>query len=193
MIINDLYRFLFVHIPKTGGTSVTKYLSQWDGGEAADELKHASLDEIAQLYVLDGHTIFTVVRHPVSRVRSTFAFLRQYMYHADERIQVLGLEDFVMSGIIIDGGPLGLLRPQVEFIDSRIPTEHIIQTDSLSRDIEPMAMRIGLPVTDDIKPIKHMNRGLFDEAVDWSISDEAIERILERYHDDMVLYTSRGT
>lgn len=99
-IINHTQRFVFVHIPKNAGTSVSVYLSQLSTyrdqeigstelGEAKAPLyrrrfrlhKHSTLREIEAVMgaeELAGYTTFAVVRDPYDRVRSIFSFLRSW-------------------------------------------------------------------------------------------------------------------
>jgi hypothetical protein len=98
MIISPRKKFVFIHIPKNGGTSVTNFFdasAQWDdiivGGTAIGELfnaskwrsrfglaKHSSFPEVRQIIGdewLADKRVFAVVRHPVSRFLSTCNFL----------------------------------------------------------------------------------------------------------------------
>ncbi len=96
-LINHTYRFVFVHVPKNAGTSVTRYLSQLStyrdleigatrlGEEMAPAYrerfglhKHSTLAEIRDVMgpeIMSGYRTIAVVRDPEDRVRSVFRFL----------------------------------------------------------------------------------------------------------------------
>jgi Sulfotransferase family len=97
MIISRRHGFIFIHIPKTGGTSVEVALAPhlaWDDlilgstplGFAMNEPyltqyglhDHGSLSEIAAVCgpdVPNSSFIFTMVRHPLDRIISLYCFL----------------------------------------------------------------------------------------------------------------------
>jgi hypothetical protein len=99
-IINHAYRFVFIHIPKTAGTSVVSYLAalttyrdQEIGATAFGEAvapaygdrfglrKHSTLQEIAHCMgqrELGDYLTFSVVRDPLDRLQSTFHFMRRW-------------------------------------------------------------------------------------------------------------------
>jgi hypothetical protein len=99
-VINHVYRFVFIHIPKTAGTSVVSYLAalttyrdQEIGATAFGESvapaygerfglrKHSTLHEIARCMgdrEVRNYVTFSVVRDPVARLKSTFHFMRRW-------------------------------------------------------------------------------------------------------------------
>jgi len=97
MIISHKYKFLFIHLPKTGGTSIEKQFSTMDGvlslscpfgrtpsaegprGRLADGLhfglKHAKAHELQQLLgpeIWDTYYKFAIVRNPFSKTLSSY-------------------------------------------------------------------------------------------------------------------------
>lgn len=100
MIINDTYRFVFIHIPKCAGTSVRHYLQPYDqtgGVHTARIADHPDLGHIdyvhIPLFVLRehfpteytkvlGYRSYAVMRDPYVRFRSSLAqHLRKYSSH----------------------------------------------------------------------------------------------------------------
>ena len=75
---------LFVHIPKTGGSSVERYLSrhgsvllQGNGRDAGlrCSAQHLHAEALASIDAADGHDwSFTIVRHPVARLVSEYRY-----------------------------------------------------------------------------------------------------------------------
>lgn len=114
MIISHKYRFVFVHIHKTGGESLTAaikpYLDSRDvvvtdhlaeatnaiarGERAPDRalVKHSSAEEIRALLgaeMWEEYLTFAIVRHPVARAQSFHAYMagtRAFRYRPRRRI-----------------------------------------------------------------------------------------------------------
>jgi len=112
MIINNTFRFVFVHIPKSAGTTVTSVLSTYSSycdielggtalGEAVQPLfqkrfglqKHSTLSEIKSVVgevLLKRYFTFAFVRNPYSRAYSAY----KYLSRAREDKQIASLADF---------------------------------------------------------------------------------------------------
>lgn len=100
MIVNHTHKFIFVHVPKSAGTSVTELFSQYStyrdlevGGTALGEAlqnefkrrfgltKHATASEIRAIVGADlwnSYYSFGVVRNPYARAQSTFHFMKRW-------------------------------------------------------------------------------------------------------------------
>lgn len=81
MIINHQHRFLFVHIQKTAGTSVTQALNGLEGSQSLgyDHSMIASVD--ATLY--KDHFVFCFVRNPFDRLVSWWNMMLHKGHHND--------------------------------------------------------------------------------------------------------------
>ena len=67
LLINHYSKWAFVHIPKTGGTSITKVLLEDNNTE------EVSVHDSLRMLDCDGtYFIFTVVRNPFTRICSAF-------------------------------------------------------------------------------------------------------------------------
>ncbi len=108
MIINHSHRFIFIHVPKTAGTSITGMLSKLTryndlelGGTKLGEAiapfyrerfglaKHSTVAEVREVVganVWDSYFSFTFVRNPYLRSLSTFFYLRNQIARGAEWI-----------------------------------------------------------------------------------------------------------
>lgn len=144
MIINQSAGFTFIHIPKSGGTSVTQFLAPLNGpfdlelggtpfGEAIQEAynkrhrlrKHSTLTEarhaIDMVCAKQEVFVFAFVRNPYERLLSVFDFLRSWEDYDSVLLSTMkGFTDFaafVKSGIFASQpGPDGMFRPQSEWL-----------------------------------------------------------------------------
>lgn len=100
MIVNHTHKFIFVHVPKSAGTSVTELFSQYSSyrdlevggtqlGEALQNefkkrfglTKHATASEIRSIIgaeLWDSYYSFGIVRNPYARAQSTFHFMKRW-------------------------------------------------------------------------------------------------------------------
>lgn len=144
MIINQSVGFVFIHIPKSAGTSVTQFLSPLNGpfdleiggtafGEALQSpywnrhkiRKHSTLAEaegiISQIPSQKDLFIFSFVRNPYDRLESTFSFLRKWQNYNPELLKIMlefpDYEHFVRSRIYMDRpGPDRIFLPQSNWL-----------------------------------------------------------------------------
>jgi hypothetical protein len=150
-IINNTNKFIFIHVPKSAGTSITMYLSSIStcrdieiGGTELGELiqplykkfhgltKHATFDEINNSLgrnVINNFFTFGFVRNPYKRAISLFTFFRQWdgwfeYYDGDEFVDY---EEFLKKANIND------------FIQSKF----FSQSDGVDRLFKPQAFWLG--------------------------------------------------
>ena len=80
-MISHQHKFIFVHIPKCGGTSIENFFGAWKdhnefcvGGQTR---QHWKLEEILSLYPdCKNYFKFTFVRNPFSRIVSEYCYIR---------------------------------------------------------------------------------------------------------------------
>jgi len=147
----DDKNFLFIHIPKTGGTSMEKIffqsgwsvsLTDYGGKGSLNHLRHCSPQHmhnvlLQSLFKLDEFDeIFMIVRNPYDRFCSEYCWVNQLDFKSPYPIELWATEAFeAYSGdnYILDNH----LRPQVEF---RLPNTTIYKLeqgfDSIIQDLE---------------------------------------------------------
>jgi hypothetical protein len=134
-------RLVFLHIPKTAGTSIEQALGlhgPWDHENQASGfgliesrdllarhlssnfLQHLTLPELEQLFpeALHGAELFTVVRDPWSRLLSSFCnpdpdLANYYRYRTHRALSDLSLADYIDLARWL---PHPHLRPQLDFL-----------------------------------------------------------------------------
>lgn len=86
--------FAFIHVPKCGGTSITRAIGQ------RIKLHDTALERRDKLGIDRWNAIYTfsVVRHPYERALSFYFFSRNTMY-AQSRVGALSLNDWVRAAL----------------------------------------------------------------------------------------------
>ena len=89
MILGTRKRFLFVHIPKCAGESITALLLNPLNGGTEWLRKHSTYRDAAQTlgHELKTFTVFTVVRNPFAQVFSFYEHLRKPLWMTAEQIE----------------------------------------------------------------------------------------------------------
>ena len=172
MIINHTYRFIFLHIPKTAGTSITNYLSPFTGwndielggtdyGERIQEIywkrfklhKHSPAHQIRRIIGEDlwkQYFKFAVVRHPLDRLVSAYHFYLQWDHPSTYPVrEFAGFKEFVCSDYF-QKDCKNMSRPtgsQAAFLKTgdEIAIDMICRIESLADDMAAVAARLGLP------------------------------------------------
>jgi hypothetical protein len=140
MIINNTFGFIFVHVPKAAGTTVSSLLSRLStycdievGGTAMGEAlqpyfqkrfglsKHSTAQEIKRVVgevVWKRYFTFGFVRNPYERVHSSYHFLRRM--RAETQMPSLApmdgfasFREFVCSDYFLSEGMDRILMPQL--------------------------------------------------------------------------------
>ncbi|ABL70796.1 MULTISPECIES: sulfotransferase family 2 domain-containing protein [Paracoccus] len=191
MIISHRHRYVFVHIPKTGGTSLTMALEARVGKDdiilsdtpkgrnrrrrvrgvaARGRLwKHSTLADIQGLVdaaALADYLVFTLVRNPWARALSYYSWLRgQGFAHPSVRLaKAAGFADF--------------LRDPMTQAQLAVPARHYLtgpqgeraalclRLEHLGADLPQLEARLGF----SLHPLPHENRS---EHGDWRLAYDA--------------------
>lgn len=174
MLINRHYRFIFLHVPKTGGTSMMQHLRKLDGNcphWVAQGTKHETLvqlrsawpirrtpDEVASEESLDGYFVFGFVRNPWARMSSLFRYLVEARPRP-EIVRIRSFEEFLT--LAIAGEPwirsLHSMRPQLDFLRDcahSIEPNFIGHFEHIAEDFATVAAALQFPITS----LPHHNR-----------------------------------
>lgn len=152
-MISHRYKFIFIHIPRTGGTSVESLLrdescellsNQWHPTVRHAPLNHLTLQEMidhgfVSVETLRSYFKFCFVRNPWDRAVSEAAYLGG----------ILGGDDLTakLSRMLERDTYGNHIRPQVEFIDTShgVGVDFIGRFETLQRDVDKVCAVLGLP------------------------------------------------
>ena len=212
MPISHEHRCLFVHIPKTGGTSIETALGMYSRGNRenvdrlfgavrSSDLKRLGLGSgyLQHLTLLEMHAVrpdwpfadyfsFSFVRNPWDRMVSSFskkdAHLLREARGRDVELEELSFEDYVRATGEIEHAHL---RPQAEFVtdaDGEVAVDFVGRFESLAEDFQEVCKRAGIQ-----KQLPHEKKSLRSERDYRRYYDAATRRVIEdRYRRDIDLF-----
>lgn len=203
MVINTHYRFVFVHIPKTAGTSVTRSLEKLQGNEKGwlAKTKHETLAELRErlgrgippvehLSATEslGYLTFGFVRNPWARMASLYRYLAERRPKV-EIDTVSGFRDFLVqarAGVDWIQG-LHSMRSQLDYFTlpgGRMEMGFLGHFEHLAEDINLISREIGVSIR-----IGHDNRSSnMDRDYRREYDDDMVEIVASRFHGEISLF-----
>jgi hypothetical protein len=161
MQVSDSHKMLFVHVQKTGGSSLDRMLQSniEDLRRVANVSdRHAPLAKIlAAEPQLRHYWTFGFVRNPWDRMVSWWSMIQQAKERGDDRLEsnsrwrlIAGYPDFetfVMRG---PGEDEAFRRPQVKMLSTKTRRADFIgRQETFADDVRAVFARLGLPVPAD--------------------------------------------
>ena len=165
MIVNHSHKFIFVHVPKAAGTSVSELFSKFSAysdlevggtelGEALQHAykrrfgltKHSTAEEIRAVMgdaAWRDYYAFAFVRDPYARAQSTFHFMKRWHGNKDMK-QLAFMEEhadfrsFVLSDTFAEQKAHRLLWPQARWLldaDGELLVDFVGRLETLDEDI----------------------------------------------------------
>jgi hypothetical protein len=179
LLIND--KFILIHIPKTGGSSIKKYFF----GE--DIIYHKTLTELHDMNpdIPKKYQIFSVVRNPYSRIKSIYKHITENKY----RCKPYGISENISFKVFIKDGhfkkstPNNFSLPQTDYLSLNgvLYDSHIIKFENIQKEITKFAK------TNNISPLTssfpHIRAGTNRKS---NLIDELKEIVYEYYKDDFL-------
>lgn len=158
-MISHQYKFIFVHIGRTGGTSfekacgirVTDDLRTQSVGNTDFPEKHKNLDFYNENYadVFDRYFKFTIVRNPYDRLVSAWHWRRDIVGDVTSSFR-----DFAISRPYEWSTQYFLGNEHMTFTESLSRLDCIVRFECLAHEMKEISHRIGL----DFKNYPHANK-----------------------------------
>jgi hypothetical protein len=183
MILKDP-QATFIHIPKTGGSSINAWLSDNAKGEFYHDSthinrpgmsRHLTYQQVAQLSIEDNRDMgftFTVVRNPWDRcVSSYFHWLR--LQTAKGITDPLSFEQYIQMP------PLGkaFAQPQVSFVGD---CDYVMEFDTLNEDFKLIKKMFKKK-----KKLPHINAEKNRDHYSTYYGETSRRTVAERYGEDI--------
>jgi hypothetical protein len=162
-------KITFIHIPRTGGSSISRWLSP------IFEDKYIVRDHIFLNEIENPAPItFTVIRNPWDRVVSMYSFIKIYMHC----LVVADFNDFVLNKIKIwTFGKHKLSTPQIRWIETGVT--HLLRFEDLEEDF-----KIIQDIFQCYKPLPLINKSKHEHYRAY-YNDETRQIIAEMFKEDI--------
>jgi hypothetical protein len=206
-IINRSHRFVYIHVPKTGGTSLKLHLENFcrpgdiclTKGVHAIECgtrnvtlkKHSRANDVREYLgqpEFDRYFSFSVVRNPFDRANSIFNFLK-FKFRSWPKSEIMNrfgnLEDMVVSGFFRHPGPGGIFEPQTSWLllEGRLALNLLVRLEAFDVGMAKIFRRLSLG--ESILPIARKNASrLAGDERGTLLTPAAVDAIRSRYAAD---------
>ena len=176
MWVNHALQLGFVHIPRTGGTTVKWLIG---GFERVTVKHHATLGEVAEPERFRGYRLFAIVRDPYSRIASAYhrACARQRGEAAMRAARHHISSCAVYLRFLADNGAI---RPQVDYLDHPSLKPKVFRFEETS----PVQVARAMNGAEDYREIKTSDYGDYARA-DW-LDAEAVALVNELCRRDFI-------
>jgi chondroitin 4-sulfotransferase 11 len=160
MIINHQHRFIFIHIQKTAGSSITEALNRLDGSQQLG-YQHSMMNSL-ETAIYEGYWVFCFVRNPFDRLVSWWNMMMHKGIHNDFSRYLLSnssnFSEFLDCTEVIDDQnalipsmnepyPKSIAFNQLDYItgkDGRLAVHFIGRFESLQADFKRISDAIGV-------------------------------------------------
>jgi hypothetical protein len=193
----DYYKCIFIHIPKTGGMSISRSLFNNQAGW------HRPLQYYVENWAestIQKYFKFAFVRHPETRLVSAFKYLKgggfnrkDKEFAASSLADMNDVNDFVVKYLENKAPfPLLHLRSQWSFVsnESKIQLDFIGKFESIDEDYKHVAGKLNIA-----KPLAHINKSKepFDAQLCLKLTERSKKIIYEFYKEDYIHFGYQPT
>ena len=185
---NDVTHSIFIHIPKTAGTSMLQAIGAPVPGRLHIDYTHYMQSDPERFV---SYYKFAVVRDPVDRAYSCYKYLTCGGNQSDEDMKLTELinsscrdfdgfvQDFMTASVLSNWN---MLRPQTSFVCSRageLMVDYILRYESLESDYQ--RLREYLPLLPIQLPQENVSQGSRNVPA----SADTMEKLKDYYRSDI--------
>ena len=203
MISSD-NKFIFVHVPKTGGNTVHSVLlplsddqkvltgPHQDGTDRFEVRgsitahKHMPLSDYAQILggKIDGYSIITTIRHPFERMVSFY--FSPHLWH--QKIPFWSRSNFIQ---LVDKLPSTTDFLKINGIIKK--PDFLLRFENLQTDLNDLIQTLSLPIAIDNFPQLNASAGTRQMRDDILEDHDLRQYVEQRHHDDLALWQASRT
>ena len=194
-MISDKYKCIYIHIPKTGGSSVEIALDKpqncWDRQNNVWK-QHCSIHQLRDIYnvAIDKYYKFTVVRNPWSRAVSDHAWFTKETSNFYNLLKQATLKDYLQctggyEKVAHLDNPTGrgdhfYTQHSYIMIDGKCTMDYIIRFENFQQDFNKVCDKIGI----SRQQLPHKNKTKHKHYTEY-YDDETRQIVAEIYAKDI--------
>jgi chondroitin 4-sulfotransferase 11 len=153
MIVSESRKFIFAHVPKTGGVSIRAALESFADGQSATrrDTTHETLpDFLARHPGMKSHFKFAFVRNPWDRLVSFYFFARDVLARSIPEIRSVDGLGGMLRALESDAPwirDLHIMRPQRDYLrgaDGENAADFVGRFERLPADFAAICQRTGV-------------------------------------------------
>jgi chondroitin 4-sulfotransferase 11 len=165
MLISHKHKFIFIHIPKTAGTSISSVLNPFCE-ELYPSIKHSNAVKIKEKFgsdIWNEYFKFTFIRNPYERLLSWYNMIEKNMwrpnlFQSHIKKNIHSFSEFIMD----DKHPIGINKlPQQRISQFKIISENgrvivdfVGRYENLNEDFNYICNKLNIPQTH----LPHINK-----------------------------------
>lgn len=183
----DIYRF--IHIPKTGGTTVRRWLINaginFYLGKSknliVEDLQIVGMHKLSKWFTSENTIKFSIVRNPFTRIVSAFNYLKSCTTINDNRKlpSELTFEEFIfdlLKNDIYDETYLPQQQWLIGLKPNKILVHHIFKQENLETELQKFF--------NNYTPMPILNTGNIESYTDYYANDELVKLVIKKYEWD---------
>ena len=172
-IVSYTNNFLFFHIPKCGGTSISSLISELKSNDKSIKHTHYTYQEAKKIFTEKGMlewfnnaNKFTIVRNPFKRMESLYKYIKKHTdHHLNKRIFNHNFTQFCY--FIRNVGDKGI-KTQFEHLENEFgkidETIKIFKIEELNNNLSDLSDIIGKVITEI--PITNVSKYYFEKTIE---------------------------
>ena len=174
-MVSHKHKFIFVHIPKTAGSSLRFYMrGRYDTlhvphHSSAEHIKNKNMD------IFDSYTKFCTVRNPWDREVSRYKFIKRNKSHAQYKHTLNGIKWFIQQ--------TGTPYTRFTHISDVCIMDYILRFENIQSDFRVVCDKLNIPA----KRLPHMQRSVHKHYTEY-YDDETRKLVETIYEEDIDRY-----
>ena len=183
-MISHKHKFIFLHIPKSGGISLNSALAVNTTIDERFKGGHPKLSRYHEMCNIDDYFKFTFTRNPWDRLLSCYKYLKsggrnncKHDIDAGKELKDIEFSDFVRN---ITNYNFIHIKPQMFFIEHINSLDFIGRFENLQGDFNKVCDKIGL----ERRQLPHKNKSIHKHYTEY-YNDETKQIVAERYAKDI--------
>lgn len=149
-MISHKHKFIFVHINKTGGTSLNRCLGKFcEEPQRGHPRIEEYIKEANEKHGADNYFKFSFVRNPWDKLLSTYFYRTQIL--SDEKAKSVSFRDWIVNSTKKE--KISFLdclahRPQLDWIadkNENLKVDYVGRFENLEKDFNTICDKIGIP------------------------------------------------